>query len=251
MNWILILFLILGLVIFWSPIQQQLEPFVANQFQQNTYLNNDGIQPRVNDLRDREYDFHDNYNDTHSWLRTSLTPGNPAVDETSGPIDETEPNPSTDSNWPFRSQRLHPINEYQQHSMGQLPLLQNILEDLTDQKSPQIKSSDGQLGGAGNGNGYNPDTFVRWGEPLTDREPIFALTPEISRRVRSIQPFFLDPVNQTIRRHNDLYYRDSRYPRDRANLQFIQDPRRFCRQNPHVYPCYRYLSKKLAGRVPK
>jgi hypothetical protein len=55
------------------------EPFVANCFQEPVYLNNEGVIPRTNDIRDQLYDFHNQYNDTHSWLWTDLLPGDRAV----------------------------------------------------------------------------------------------------------------------------------------------------------------------------
>ena len=78
------LFLIIIVLVFFTFKHKNLEPFISNVFGHNIYLNNDGVMPRVNDIRDQLLDFHNQYNDTHSWLWTELVPGDRAVNCTRG-----------------------------------------------------------------------------------------------------------------------------------------------------------------------
>ncbi len=87
---VILIFLILSLVLFIYLYYNEdlLESFVSNVYGDPMYLVNDGLFSQTNDLGDLiNPDPVMRYNDTHSWLSTSLINGDTYVNSVTGKIE--------------------------------------------------------------------------------------------------------------------------------------------------------------------
>jgi len=64
----------------------------------------------------------------------------------------------------------------------------------------------------------------------------------IRRKIAKLQPYMYDTA-QFVTLYDIPFYRDWRYPERPIDLNFANDPKKYCAENPQVYPCYKYYSK--------
>jgi len=64
----------------------------------------------------------------------------------------------------------------------------------------------------------------------------------IRKMIGNYQPYIFDQPE--IDNYYDYpFYRDWRYPERPIDIRFSVNPKQYCANNPHVYPCYKYYSK--------
>lgn len=70
-----------------------------------------------------------------------------------------------------------------------------------------------------------------------DYIPVYTGTPSIKALIESKQPYFLDEA-LIVTYYGVPHYWDWRYPRQPIPIEFAQDPAKFRREHPSVYPSY-------------
>jgi hypothetical protein len=62
---------------------------------------------------------------------------------------------------------------------------------------------------------------------------------KLRRKIGRVQPYVYPKNQPNLETYYERpYYRDSRYPQQPVDVEFIQDPKAFCRKYPSRYPCY-------------
>lgn len=224
------------MVIYLFHNRKIVESFGTNLLQDNIYLNNDGLIPRTNDIRSQLMDYHNQYNDIHSWLWTELVPGNQSVNNVTGYATE---NTYDSLSYPSMLLKLN-IRPIDQTMTKNLPLLRDIFRPQS-----QLNSKFGQTGGSPYNSMLMFDPAPAWHQTEPIPQNLSKLTVQ---KIKTVQPYLLDQVSTKSIGQDTLYY-DARYPENMVSVKFIQNPQKYCRQHYNQYPCYRYWSKIKATDV--
>lgn len=214
--WTYWLFLLVLLIIIVTTQSINRENFVSNDSGYQTYLNNDGLITKINDMGNSS-----DYNNTHVFLETQLIPGNYHINQTKG---YSQPNISStypikdNRQWHFKSTILPQLNEI-------LTIKQNKLNQ------PQ------QVGGS-------PAPYIS-----QTNQFIKMLDKATLDNIKLVQPHFYNEIELN-KFDNSIYYRDNRYPRDMVSTKFLKDEVAFCQKNYSQYPCYKWWAKQLSFKPP-
>jgi len=64
----------------------------------------------------------------------------------------------------------------------------------------------------------------------------------LMKRIEKYQPYMYNRA-ELVTLYDHPFYRDWRYPERPIDVRFAANPKKYCAENPHIYPSYKYFSK--------